>query len=505
MNRGALIFVNTQKTLNRCVLGRGKMYKRNAQGWSKHFDFMVVDEISLQIAFILAVYIRHRFWAYTSSLYRIMGMTLVLADVVVMMIFNSMHEVTKRGFYVEIATTLKHSFFVFAVTTIFVFATQTGNDYSRIILFLTFILHFLLGYLTRLGWKRLLKRHNITREKRNSMLVVACPDTAEAILKKLTDDQFTDYKITGVVLTESIERKTIGGYPIVAKIEEAADYIVREWVDSVYIDASLTDNGIMKLMDDCAIMAVPTHYHVPNMSRNGVKRFSESIGGTTVLTTSINYATPIQTLMKRCFDIAVGIIGSILALIIIAIIGPIIKKYSPGPILFAQERIGRNGKRFKLYKIRSMYMDAEDRKKELMDQNRVKDGRMFKLDFDPRIIGNEILPDGTKKTGIGEFIRKTSLDEFPQFFLVLRGTMSTVGTRPPLPSEYELYKYHHRARMAIKPGVTGLWQVSGRSEITDFEEVVRLDTEYITNWSPGLDLRIMFKTIGVILSHKGAM
>ena len=158
-----------------------------------------------------------------------------------------------------------------------------------------------------------------------------------------------------------------------------------------------------------------------------------------------------------------------------------------------------------MYKIRSMYMDAEDRKEDLMEQNRVKDGMMFKLDFDPRIIGNEILPDGTKKTGIGEFIRKTSLDEFPQFFCVLKGDMSTVGTRPPTVDEWQKYEYHHRARLATKPGITGMWQVSGRSEITDFEEVVRLDTEYITNWSPGLDLRILFKTIAVLFSGKGAM
>lgn len=334
--------------------------------------------------------------------------------------------------------------------------------------------------------------------------VVVAPENAENILQRLSSDEIADYEVSGVVLTEETKRRTVCGYPIIADLEGAADYIVREWVDSVYIDAPLSDERILQLMDDCATTAVPTHYHVPNMSRNNVKPFSEKIGGTTVLTSSVNYMTPLQTLIRRAFDIIMGIIGSLVALIIMAIVGPIIKKESPGPILFTQERIGQNGKHFKMYKIRSMYMDAEERKKELMDQNRVKDGMMFKLDFDPRIIGNKILPNGTKKTGIGELIRRLSLDEFP-LFCVLLGTMSAVGTRPPTMDEYVLYKHHHRARMATKPGITGMWQVSGRSSITDFEEVVRLDTEYINKWSFGLDLKIIIKTVAAVLKKEGSM
>ena len=158
-----------------------------------------------------------------------------------------------------------------------------------------------------------------------------------------------------------------------------------------------------------------------------------------------------------------------------------------------------------MYKIRSMYLDAEERKKELMKDNRVSDGMMFKLDFDPRIIGNENLPDGTKKTGIGETIRKYSLDELPQFWNVLKGDMSLVGTRPPTVDEWEKYELHHRARLAMKPGITGMWQVSGRSNITDFEEVVKLDTQYISNWSMGLDMRILWKTVGAVIGKDGAM
>ena len=154
---------------------------------------------------------------------------------------------------------------------------------------------------------------------------------------------------------------------------------------------------------------------------------------------------------------------------------------------------GKNGKKFKIYKFRSMYMDAEERKKELMAQNDIKDGMMFKMDNDPRII-----------KGIGNFIRDYSLDEFPQFWNVLIGDMSLVGTRPPTVDEWEKYEMHHRSRLAFKPGLTGMWQVSGRSNITDFEEVVRLDTEYIKKWSPGLDIMILFKTVAVVLGKVGS-
>ena len=140
-----------------------------------------------------------------------------------------------------------------------------------------------------------------------------------------------------------------------------------------------------------------------------------------------------------------------------------------------------------------------------MSQNRIQDGMMFKMAFDPRIIGNRIDANGNRVNGIGEFIRKYSLDEFPQFFNVLKGDMSLVGTRPPLPGEVSEYEIHHRARLAIKPGITGMWQVSGRSDITDFEEVVRLDTKYIKEWTPALDIKILFKTVKTVLGKEGSM
>lgn len=481
------------------------MYRRKAQDWSKHIDFLIVDELSLQVAFIFAILIRHQQWAYSVQLYRKLGILLLLINVLVTIINDSMHNVMKRGYYVEFLATFEHSFFVLGLTSVYLFATQDGILYSRIVLALTFVFHVLLGYIYRILWKNILKVLGVSKGTRKNILVVTTPEEAEDILAQLSSEDMVGYVISGVVLTEETESKTIKNYPIVSNLNGVSEYIVREWIDSVYVNAPLSDPRIMKLMDDCSVMAVPTHYHVPNITRNGVKRFAETMGNTTVLTTSINFATPFQVFIKRLFDILCGLVGSLIALLIMLFVGPIIKKQSPGPILFKQERIGQNGKHFHMYKIRTMHVDAEERKKELMSKNRIKDGMMFKLDFDPRIIGNRELPDGTQKTGIGAFLRKTSLDEFPQFFNVLGGSMSVVGTRPPTLDEWSKYELHHRARLATKPGITGLWQVSGRSQITDFEEVVKLDTRYIANWSIGQDIKIMLKTIMVVFRKNGAL
>ena len=477
------------------------MYRRNAQGWSKHLDFIILEFVSLQLAYVFACLIRSGFFPYTNSLYRNLGIVLFLIDAVVLMFLNTMHDVLKRGYYIELMQTIKHCVVVFGLATAYMFTLRNADSYSRLILFITFAFHILIGFLTRIAWKKYIHAHGSLMSKKATMLVVLQEESADQMMDRLESHLMENYEIVGVVVDKG-QREQAGGIPVVCTLEETANYISQKWIDSIYIDCPSTDPGIAKLMDDCHTMAVPIHYHVPAMTRKGSKQFVEKIGGTTVLTTSINYATPVQLLAKRSLDILGGLVGSLIALLIMLIVGPMIKRKSPGPIIFKQTRIGRNGKQFQIYKLRSMYMDAEERKKDLWKDSR---GAMFKLDFDPRIIGNEILPDGTHKTGIGEFIRKTSLDEFPQFFNVLKGEMSLVGTRPPTVDEWERYEFHHRARLACKPGITGMWQVSGRSEITDFEEVVKLDTQYITNWSMGQDIKILLKTVWIVLTGRGAM
>jgi len=217
----------------------------------------------------------------------------------------------------------------------------------------------------------------------------------------------------------------------------------------------------------------------------------ESLQGIPTLAAYSGSATASGLLYKRLLDLVAGFVGFVVFLMIYPIVGLAIKLDSPGPVLFKQRRIARNNRPFNLYKFRSMHVDAEARKRELLDKSEMS-GPMFKMQDDPRI------------TRVGKFLRKTSLDEFPQFINVLKGEMSLVGTRPPTPGEVEQYEDWHRRRISIKPGITGLWQISGRNKITEFSEVVKLDLQYIDRWRFWNDLVILWKTVWVVLSRKGA-
>ena len=386
------------------------------------------------------------------------------------------------------------------------FSVQKGVFFSRFILFLTIGIYFILTYIVRVLWKSHIKK-GVNSGKRRKLLIVTSSTIAGKVIENVEKNNYSRYDIVGVALLDkNLIGKQIDNVSVVANNETVGMYTCKEWVDEVLIVLPKEIAYPNTLIEQLTEAGITVHMNLAKVVNSpGKKQFVEKIGDYTVLTTSINYASLNELFLKRVFDIVCGLLGCILTLIICIFIGPVIYIASPGPIFFSQERVGKNGKKFKMYKFRSMYLDAEERKAELMKDNKLGDGKMFKLDFDPRVIGNKVMPDGCHKTGIGEFIRKTSLDEFPQFFNVLKGDMSIVGTRPPLISETNLYEYQHFARLAIKPGITGMWQVSGRSEIIDFDEVVKLDKYYIENWNLGLDIKILLKTVLVVVCKKGAV
>lgn len=486
------------------------MYLRTRTNWTKHIDFMLLDILCIIASYILAFSFRFHFQStLLDSEYLLFLCLVVLVEVATSLMTSNLADVLKRGPFAELVHMGVLSSLSLMATTLFMFALHDSGFFSRLLVFYTFILFTILGWLVRLLYKRIvianLKQKAASGEGSRAAFILVEKNLADKLINDLKEDFYEPFLIKGIVFSDQSVKDSYQGIPCYETIKEASKVICREWIDEVFVSVNLRTPDVSQFINNCKEMGVTVHVVLDVKDAEKSKQFIETLGGNTVITTAYNYVTPHQSFVKRVADIIGGLIGSLFALLIGIIIGPIIYFSSPGPILFKQTRIGRNGKPFQMLKFRSMYPDADERKKEFMAQNRVADGRMFKLNFDPRIIGNKVLPDGTHKTGIGEFIRKTSLDEFPQFFNVLKGDMSLVGTRPPTIDEWEKYEFHHRARLAVRPGITGMWQVSGRSKITDFEEIVRLDTEYISNFRISLDIKILLKTLFVVFQRKGAM
>ncbi len=476
------------------------MYKKTNKGWLKHLDFIIIDAFCLQVAFISSYIIRQKVHEpYMDPLYRNMMLFLIMIQFTVTFFLESFKNVLKRGTYQELVETIKHCLMVILVTSFFFFLTQTGEQYSRLILLLTGLLYFLFTYFTRLLWKRHLKLRGTSGKGKRSLLVVTYYELASAVLENVITNNYGDYQVSGIVIiNKDMTGQTIDGIPVVSSEPKLLDYVCKEWVDQVFINLPPGVFLPERILDGFNEMGIAVHQKLlDTLINNNQKWRVERLGGYTVLTSSINMASSRQLLLKRLMDILGGLLGCIITFFLFLIFAPMIFIKSPGPILFSQYRVGKNGKIFKIYKFRSMYMDAEKRKAELLSQNRIKDGMMFKLDNDPRIIGGE--------NGLGGFMRKFSIDEWPQMWNVLKGEMSLVGTRPPTLDEWEKYELHHRARLAIKPGLTGLWQISGRSSITDFEEVVKLDKQYITEWCFKKDVEILLKTISTVVYRVGAL
>lgn len=327
------------------------------------------------------------------------------------------------------------------------------------------------------------------------MLLVTTTEKIDDVVKNVIEYNEWSRILTGIALTDqSLIGQAQCGMPVVANKETLIDYVVRHNVDEVYInDTSAISNKLLEQwiaeMENMGII-VDVNIDIFDIAVGGKKTLNR-VGKYSVVTFARNIFSTRQVVIKRLLDIIGSLVGIIILGVAAIFVVPLIKLESPGPAFFGQTRIGKNGRKFTFYKFRSMYQDAEQRKKELMRENEMK-GLMFKLENDPRI------------TKVGSFIRKTSIDELPQFWNVLKGDMSLVGTRPPTIDEYEQYEAKHKCRLSMTPGLTGLWQISGRSDIKDFDEVVKLDMQYIDNWTILKDIKILILTIWVVLTGKGS-
>ena len=340
-----------------------------------------------------------------------------------------------------------------------------------------------LNFFIRKVWKFLSRKKKYTQR----ILLVTTRARVDRVLNQLSTYEYGYVSAVCIVDDEPFESSNF----TVVTLDNLVTYATISVVDQVVINLSSESFLIADFISQFEMMGLPVAVNIAALdfvtnSEKAIQRF----GNSSVVNFSTTFYRSSDIALKRVIDIIGSLFGLMICGMVSIFLVPLIKG-DGGPAIFAQDRVGRNGRVFKFYKFRSMRVDAEKIKKDLMSQNQMQGG-MFKIENDPRV------------TKIGHFIRKTSLDELPQFWNVLKGDMSLVGTRPPTLDEYMKYTPEQKRRLSFKPGITGLWQISGRSNIKNFDEVVKLDVTYLDGWTIWKDIEILLKTIKVVFNRQGA-
>lgn len=461
------------------------------------FLILLIDIIAIWISSGIAFGLRYGFFfgsdSHTDQLWQISLITLVY------ILLNFFTEINyhffRRGYFEEFVSVVRNQFIYTILWIVILFLVHRTADLSRLVFGYFIVINIMFTFIFRILFKQYMTRIYKTSKYSSRLLLVSSSTQVETVLANLIGYNEWNRILVGVVLTDKSQvGEIICGLPIVADRTSLLDYVVHHNVDEIFIN----DNKIMhepileEWISELENMGVIVDLNIDifNIPSSG-KKVLNRVGKYSVVTFARNIFSNRQILAKRMLDITGSLVGVIILGIATVFVAPAIKLDSPGPVFFGQTRVGKNGRKFTFYKFRSMYQDAEQRKKELMKKNEVK-GLMFKMEDDPRI------------TRVGKILRNTSIDELPQFWNVLRGDMSLVGTRPPTVDEFERYEAKHKCRLSMTPGLTGLWQISGRSDIKDFDEVVKLDMQYIDNWSILQDIKILILTVWVVLTGKGS-
>lgn len=456
------------------------------------YGLWLIDIICISVSYWIATnlrFARNNDWGSKTLHYAVLVVFLLFCTVY--SFFNEWNrDFLRRGAFRELMAVLQFNGVMILVSLAFVFFARWSWILSRQVILNFIWINLLMMYLAHILFKKFLHRIYTDDKLVTKVLVIAPQDQIDSTITRLRKNTDLSYQIVGSASVKNMhgmseqEKETF--------FRDMTEKLTQIPFDEVFINTpGLTQEEVRPLIDGFEEMGVVCRYNLDLPDVGGATTKVEMFADYTTVTYMRFRSSYKRLIIKRMFDILGGLVGVVFTGILTLFIAPAIKLDSPGPVFFAQTRIGKNGRRFKIYKFRSMYQDAEQRKKELEKENEVT-GLMFKMDNDPRI------------TKVGAFLRRTSLDEFPQFLNVLKGDMSLVGTRPPTEDEFEKYDEHYRRRLSMTPGLTGMWQVSGRSDISDFDEVVRLDLQYIDNWSLTLDFKILLQTVVVVLGHRGA-
>lgn len=459
----------------------------------QNYSLVMIDVICLLVSYVVAFWVRYRGTEHMGQVDYVFCLLLVLFSVLYSLLLDWNHYIFKRGYFSEMIAIVKYTVSIVIAFGFGIFLMRQGNNFSRLVFGVFSVLTVILTYIAHIAFKKYLYLFYKKSDSSDKVLVLTNLEHLDEVLQDIRDASEWSYDITGIaLLDEVVECTEWNGIQIIAHGKAYMEDVKQYAFDAalVYLPEVFSDEMDL-IVDAFETMGVVCYQSLGRMRADRNIQSISSFGGHLVIAHEVNAIDYRRQFVKRTVDIVGALVGVIITCIFYPFVAVAIKLNSKGPVVFKQVRIGRNGRRFYMYKFRSMYIDAEERKKELAERNEVQ-GLMFKMENDPRI------------TPVGKFLRKTSIDELPQFFNVLKGDMSLVGTRPPTVDEFEQYSLHYRRRLSITPGLTGMWQVSGRSDIKDFDEVVKLDLKYIDNWTLSLDLKIMLQTIGVVLFGRGS-
>ena len=454
---------------------------------------MVFDALCVLIAGFGAFYIKN----YLSDGRFSMDSNVLVISVMLVMLLNNyimarhhLYGDRKSSSYFDLSWSIFKAVVVDFVILSSGIVLFTQINYSRTFLFFFAGLTFVLIVVQRILFQFYINRVSQNGFNVRKILVVGNMERTKIVSDLLAIQLSWGHEVIGRLMIQGEKSDTQDSLGSIEDLPRVLrDYEIDEVVFALNGDRSF---DLSKYLHICKKMGVPVRI-LPALWKPGNQALAvDRCQEVPFLTIQADNFNATGLLYKRMLDLAGGLFGTLCFFIMYPFVGAAIKLDSPGPVIFKHRRVGQHGRIFKLYKFRSMYQDAEQRKQKLLEKNEMK-GAMFKLKNDPRI------------TRVGRWLRKTSLDEFPQFLNVLKGEMSLVGTRPPIPEEVETYLPQHLRRMSAKPGITGLWQISGRNQITDFDMVVELDCKYLHHWRFSDDLKILFKTVLVVLKRKGAI
>ncbi len=458
------------------------------------YGLWFADLVAIVISFTLATYIRF-------GNFKDMGdkeihfqvcLVFLLVCTVYTFFIDWNRNFLKRSIRKEVYEIIKCNAIMLLVVQMIMYFLKWADVFSRLVMVYFPVINVALTLAIHLVIKKGMQMHFQSDLSRIKVLVITQKSMAAEVVKRLKDNLEISYQIIGIACTDCEEGEEIEGLSVMPVKAGFMEDVTLMAMDEVFIYApEITQKQLQVILNGFDEMGVNCHYCLELPGTHGERSKVDDFGGYSVLTYTRFQSSYKRLLIKRVMDIVGGLVGMLITLVFFPFVAIAIKLDSPGPVLFSQIRIGRNGRRFKIYKFRSMYIDAEERKKELEKQNEMQ-GLMFKMENDPRI------------TKVGKFIRKTSIDELPQFYNVVKGDMSLVGTRPPTEDEFEKYNQYYRRRISMTPGLTGLWQVSGRSEIENFDDVVKYDLEYIDGWSLTLDIKILLRTVWVVIAGRGS-